>query len=196
MFVDGVKELSKEKLDIIFDKSFQHLFDKEQRKKRIAAQKGNIFSLTQISNLESTRCLECNFICNKCVDVCPNRANILITIDGDYFKDVNQILHIDWMCNECGNCETFCPHAGSPYKDKITLFRNEYEFYHSQKDGFYILKRNGEIELVSRIDSKIEKMKFYNNGERLDYDKDKDEERIRFTKLAGKILSDYHYLLS
>ncbi|OGU41705.1 MAG: putative selenate reductase subunit YgfK [Ignavibacteria bacterium RIFOXYB2_FULL_35_12] len=188
--------IKKEKLDIIFDKSFQHLFDKEQRKKRIAAQKGNIFSLTQISNLESTRCLECNFICNKCVDVCPNRANILITIDGDYFKDVNQILHIDWMCNECGNCETFCPHAGSPYKDKITLFRNEYEFYHSQKDGFYILKRNGEIELVSRIDSKIEKMKFYNNGERLDYDKDKDEERIRFTKLAGKILSDYHYLLS
>ncbi|MBT8383979.1 MAG: putative selenate reductase subunit YgfK, partial [Ignavibacteria bacterium] len=27
---------------------------------------------------ESKRCLHCDFICNKCVEVCPNRANVLI----------------------------------------------------------------------------------------------------------------------
>ena len=30
---------------------------------------------------ERTRCLECDYICDKCVDVCPNRANIVIPVE-------------------------------------------------------------------------------------------------------------------
>ncbi|GAG99917.1 unnamed protein product, partial [marine sediment metagenome] len=34
-----------------------------------------------IAENEAERCLECNVICNKCVDVCPNRANVAIEMD-------------------------------------------------------------------------------------------------------------------
>ena len=97
------------------------------------------------SNLiaEAERCLGCNFICNKCVEVCPNRANISIEINSNLFKDKYQIIHLDALCNECGNCETFCPYHGAPYKDKLTLFINEVEFKNSSNDGFFF-KANGQ----------------------------------------------------
>ncbi len=40
------------------------------------------------------------------------------------------------MCNECGNCATFCPHAGKPYKDKLTVFWSEADFADSENIGF------------------------------------------------------------
>ena len=43
------------------------------------------------------------------------------------------------MCNECGNCETFCPWASAPYKDKFTLFSTEKEFDESKNSGFLLL---------------------------------------------------------
>jgi putative selenate reductase len=196
--------LRKENIEISFDKSFDHYLDKKQRSKRIVEQKGNVFSLNQLSEIESSRCLECNFICNKCVDVCPNRANIPITIDGNYFRDINQILHIDWMCNECGNCETFCPHMGSPYKDKVALFRNELEFNHSKNNGFYVASMNGKLEIVSRLNSKHERLFFTQAGVLLDdvfsskdtaaWDKDEDKEQARFLIMIRKVISDYFYV--
>lgn len=188
--------IRKEKLEINFNKNFEHLFDIEQRRKRIAEQKGNVYSLDQLTKIESSRCLECNVICNKCVDVCPNRANVPIVINGDNFQDINQILHIDWMCNECGNCETFCPHNGSPYEDKITLFKNEYEFNNSRNEGFYVASLNDKLEVVFRFNSKHSRLLFTGAGVLLDHDKDEDKERVRFTKLIEKILTDYLYLLS
>jgi putative selenate reductase len=188
--------IKNEGLKISFDKDFSNLFNAEQRRKRVIENKGNVFAKNFPNYSEASRCLECNFICNKCVDVCPNRANIPITIDGDYFKDINQILHIDWMCNECGNCETFCPHQGAPYKDKVTLFKSEEDFNHSQNDGFHITKMNGELEIMTRINLNIVAMKFSIIGNRLDYDKDGDKEQIRFTKFIEKIIADYFYLLS
>jgi putative selenate reductase len=40
------------------------------------------------------------------------------------------------MCNECGNCATFCPYTGAPYKNKFTLFRCEEDFAASENPGF------------------------------------------------------------
>lgn len=89
---------------------------------------------------EASRCLACNHVCELCVDVCPNRANVLIR-DG-----VNhQIAHIDGMCNECGNCGTFCPHDGNPYKDKLTIFWSEADFEDSSNQGFVVLDREKGI---------------------------------------------------
>ncbi len=65
---------------------------------------------------EAERCLECNYVCSKCVDVCPNRANVSIAVPG--FENRFQTLHLDAYCNECGNCAQFCPWQGKPYKDK------------------------------------------------------------------------------
>jgi len=80
------------------------------------------------------RCLGCGAACELCCEVCPNRANVSIMADGTL-----QILHIDGMCNECGNCATFCPHTGRPYKDKVTLFWDRESLLNSENRGFAFL---------------------------------------------------------
>jgi putative selenate reductase len=59
---------------------------------------------------------------------------VAVLVDG--FDIAEQIIHVDGMCNECGNCATFCPHAGRPYKDKLTLFWSEEDFVDSENIGF------------------------------------------------------------
>lgn len=85
---------------------------------------------------EASRCLECNYICSKCVDVCPNRANVSIAVPG--FQNRYQTLHLDAYCNECGNCAQFCPWQGKPYKDKVTVFSLMQDFLHSSNPGFFV----------------------------------------------------------
>jgi putative selenate reductase len=82
------------------------------------------------ASTEASRCVECSYVCNKCVDVCPNRANIALDMRyrNDLFDNPFQILHIDAFCNECGNCATFCPYDGKPYRDKCTIFNLEEDF--------------------------------------------------------------------
>ncbi|MFT5880318.1 MAG: putative selenate reductase [Moritella sp.] len=112
----------------------------------IYARKGNI-QVTLLSSAdideqdafieqEAKRCLECSYICSKCVDVCPNRANISLPIPG--FHDQFQTLHIDAYCNECGNCAQFCPWDSKPYKDKFTIYNLNEDFENSTNAGFYV----------------------------------------------------------
>lgn len=89
------------------------------------------------SEKETKRCLSCESICELCVDVCPNRANVLIKVEGGN----HQIIHVDEMCNECGNCGVFCPHTGNPYKDKVTIFWNETDFLDSTNIGFMVVDK-------------------------------------------------------
>ena len=84
------------------------------------------------------RCLHCDSVCEACVEVCPNRANVAIAVPGHMQA---QILHVDYMCNECGNCRTFCPWGGAPYKDKFTLFANEEDLEHSDNQGFVVIDK-------------------------------------------------------
>ncbi len=110
-------------------------------------------------SFEADRCLMCSYECNKCVDVCPNRANVVVKVEGNGFKDTYQIVHIDSLCNECGNCETFCPHQGSPYKDKLTYFSNAEEFVSCNLNGFYVdgdsisVRSTNEVAEISLKDS-------------------------------------------
>ncbi len=85
---------------------------------------------------EIVRCLSCSTVCENCVEVCPNRANISIDVPG---RDMAQIVHVDYMCNECGNCETFCPYDSAPYKEKFTLYANEKDMADSENEGFVVL---------------------------------------------------------
>ncbi|MDO4306224.1 MAG: putative selenate reductase subunit YgfK [Eubacteriales bacterium] len=100
---------------------------------------------------ESDRCLTCNKVCENCVDVCPNRANISIKVPG---MDMNQVIHVDYMCNECGNCKVFCPYASAPYKDKFTLFATEADMEDSTNDGFVVLNaetKECKVRLLGNI---------------------------------------------
>ena len=84
------------------------------------------------------RCLGCPTVCEVCTDVCPNRANVAIHVPG---KCKAQIIHVDGMCNECGNCKSFCPYSSAPYQAKFTLFANEADFENSKNDGYVVLNR-------------------------------------------------------
>ena len=84
---------------------------------------------------EGERCLSCDTVCQNCVDVCPNRANVAVRLpDGR-----TEIVHVDKMCNECGNCTAFCPYASEPCKDKLTLFQTTEDMDDSKNFGFCFL---------------------------------------------------------
>ena len=86
-----------------------------------AIAKKGILKMASCACCEGGRCLDCNTVCENCVDSCPNRANVVVKLaDGRH-----EIVHVDKMCNECGNCAVFCPYASAPYKDKFTLFASE-----------------------------------------------------------------------
>ena len=106
---------------------------------------------------DQERCLSCDKICEICTEVCPNRANVAINVDG--FKNKRQTIHLDGLCNECGNCESFCPHNGAPYKDKFTVFKQKEDFDNSEQIG--ILKISSDkymIRLANKnvIEAKID----------------------------------------
>ena len=104
-------------------------------------EKKGILKHSKEAKTEEERCLTCNKVCENCVDVCPNRANISIKVPG---MAMNQVIHVDYMCNECGNCKSFCPYASAPYKDKFTLFANEKDMADSKNDGFVVLDKENK----------------------------------------------------
>ena len=105
--------------------------------------------LCESAKCEGDRCLTCNVVCQVCADVCPNRANVVIELpDGR-----QQILHVDRMCTECGNCAVFCPYDSAPYREKFTLFLTREGFDESvNNQGFLPL---GGKKVLVRLDSKV-----------------------------------------
>jgi putative selenate reductase len=114
---------------------------------------------------EAGRCLDCDLLCSTCDSVCPNRAIFTyrtapvglelprlsvaaedlqqhgferFTVDQSF-----QVAVLADLCNECGNCTTFCPTAGRPFRDKPRLFRDRSEF-ESCSDNAFMLSRRGE----------------------------------------------------
>ena len=108
--------------------------------------------LCESAKREGDRCLVCNTVCQVCADVCPNRANVVVALpDGR-----RQILHVDRMCNECGNCAVFCPYDSAPYKEKFTLFHDRAGFDESpDNQGFLPL---GDSKVLVRLDGKVEEI--------------------------------------
>ena len=112
---------------------------------------------------EAARCLQCDEICSVCVSVCPNRANMEFTmeplsfriqqavqgVDGIRITDLDtgrisqkyQIVNIGDFCNECGNCATFCPTSGAPYKDK-PKFHLSSESFKAANFGYHFATAN------------------------------------------------------
>ena len=100
--------------------------------------------------------------CDICIPVCPNGANFYYkVVPGKYVgknykltnigklqrTDTNkynvtksfQIGNIAEFCNDCGNCETFCPEQGAPYLEKMRFFLNDRTFEKSaNRDGVFI----------------------------------------------------------
>ncbi len=125
---------------------------------------------------EADRCLNCSTVCENCVDVCPNRANVVITL-SDMRRE---ILHIDRMCNECGNCMSFCPYDSAPYKEKFTLFNSESDFEDSENMGFLVLSND-------KVRVRLGSVKDYALDELSSLSKD-------IESLILTVINDYKYL--
>ncbi|MDR3540235.1 MAG: putative selenate reductase subunit YgfK [Desulfosporosinus sp.] len=156
--------LAKEKLEFRQEFSTQISFTQAQQLLEIAEKKG-VMKPVGAAEQEASRCLECNKVCDICVEVCPNRANLMIPVQGQGLTNLNQILHLDGMCNECGNCATFCPYSSEPYKVKWTLFWGEKEFQESTNSGFLIVEEGAETVVWLRHGGEVSKVKFDKAGQ-------------------------------
>jgi putative selenate reductase len=118
---------------------------------------------------EAVRCLQCDVICNVCTTVCPNRANVAYDIipsryrhqqvipskTGPQIQDLgwieikqpHQIINIGDFCNECGNCSTFCPTNGAPYRVKPNFYLTK-ESLLSSENGYRL--HDGELHFKSQ----------------------------------------------
>ncbi len=136
------------------------------------------------ARLEARRCLNCDEMCNLCVTVCPNMANLSYTIEcvdarlptltvtaageaierdreGDAAERFAvgqslQIVNIADFCNECGNCNTFCPTAGAPYQIKPRICLDQATF-DGETDRAILIRREGEgAEAHLKLSAKLE----------------------------------------
>ena len=140
------------------------------------AKKGTLI-MSKDACCEGKRCLQCRTVCENCVDSCPNRANVAIAMaDGSH-----QIVHVDKMCNECGNCTQFCPYASEPCHDKFTLFQTAEDMVDSKNAGVLFL--GGDMVRVRTF------------GEPKDYDLSKGNELpADLEKLIVTLRDKYGYL--
>ena len=122
------------------------------------------------TNLELFDCLTCD----KCIPVCPNDANFTMTIapreiavhrlrrngaswelvpaEPLVLKKKHQIASFADFCNECGNCDIFCPEDGGPYLEKPRFFGTEEQWQTwSEHDGFFLERRVGEHHVRGRF---------------------------------------------
>ena len=134
------------------------------------------------SETDSSRCLGCSSICENCAEVCPNRANVSIRVPG---LAMHQILHVDAMCNECGNCRSFCPWDSAPYLHKFTLFAGEKEMGESENQGLAVLDREAGLCRVRLGGRSLD----YRKGER------PAESPQAVAALMDAVMEDYAYML-
>jgi putative selenate reductase len=146
---------------------------------------------------EANRCLECDSACLRCVEVCPNRANMAIPASGSApYSQAFQILHVDALCNECGNCGFFCPYTGEPFRGKPTFFANKADLEASRNAGFAILPGPApRLALRARPDEAVSVIS-YEEWELSEVPAGRvSRETASMAALAATVLRDHPYLL-
>jgi putative selenate reductase len=108
--------------------------------------------------------------CDKCVPVCPNDANFvyetppasipyrdLVVRGGSLVPGELRTLSLggpegsshqiaNWAdaCNDCGNCDVFCPEDGGPYIEKPRIFESVGAYLaDAPRPGFFVRKNGG-----------------------------------------------------
>jgi putative selenate reductase len=145
--------------------------EKARRDPRYAAPQNRKTPVRIDSHLHTFDCITCD----KCIPVCPNAANFtyptaltdfecsdvivepggsIQRVPGRRFQITRemQIANYADFCNECGNCDTFCPEYGGPYIEKPGFYSSEESWQKAvPRDGFIIEKSNGHPTIRGRI---------------------------------------------
>ncbi len=87
--------------------------------------------------------------CNLCVTTCPNDAMLhLRTPEGSGLAARWQYACLAELCNECGNCTTFCPERGEPFRAKPRLFLDRTRWAADAGPAFHI-SGNGGVSVTA-----------------------------------------------
>jgi putative selenate reductase len=121
----------------------------------------------------SLRLFDC-LSCDKCVPVCPNDANFTFVLPVSEFPIVklrregnawqrweegtfriaepHQIGNFADFCNDCGNCDVFCPEDGGPYVLKPRVFGSRDAWENAPAlDGFFLDRDGGRETVLGRF---------------------------------------------
>jgi len=114
--------------------------------------------------------------CDKCVPVCPNDANfsietppeevayedVLLAADGAVSREAGGLFRVkkeqQWAnladaCNECGNCDVFCPEDGGPYVMKARFFASSASFEATPAlDGLWVARDGATLKVTARVE--------------------------------------------
>lgn len=170
--------------------------------------------------------------CDKCIPVCPNDANFVyqlkpLEVDCTLYQvseqginslpgrslkigKAHQIGNFADFCNECGNCDVFCPEDGGPYIEKPRFFGTLTTMrLHSKHDGCYfertdiedkVYGRFNEQEYLLTIERQDSKAKFTNGKILLAFDLTTNTcqkvEALQEARLGDSLDSYYYYVLS
>jgi putative selenate reductase len=142
--------------------------------------------------------------CDKCLPVCPNDANFVFEVDpvrfqyrdyrltrGDLLPDEtrwfaieqkHQLANFADFCNECGNCDTFCPEYGGPFIEKPGFFgdRAAYEG-RPNHDGFFVEPHDGAGRIEGRILGKPYKLEVARSADEATFNDGVVELRLRLS---------------
>ena len=128
--------------------------------------------------------------CDKCIPVCPNDANfalyaprteipiVKVRREGEAWVARREgILRLDEKhqlgnyadhCNDCGNCDVFCPEEGGPYRVKPRFFGSIASYAEARGDGFYLERRAGRDLVLGRFEGRELRVEI--EGERVLYE--------------------------
>jgi len=162
--------------------------------------------------------------CDKCVPVCPNDANFPFSLDGKEIPSVrlrpdgdgwaredlppvttvrkHQIGNFADFCNDCGNCDVFCPEDGGPYVLKPRFFGSRQAFEADGRDGFFLERTDGGSVVHGRFGATEVQALFRGDGTalysgprfRVELDRAAPEETIRGTAEGHVDLTWYRIL--
>jgi putative selenate reductase len=115
--------------------------------------------------------------CDKCVPVCPNDANFTYEVKpravryrdavvrggrlaldpeekefvvGRGKRPSHQIANLPDLCNDCGNCEVFCPEEGGPQVEKPRVFLSRDLFLEDGGPGYFFERRGTTLLVLGR----------------------------------------------
>lgn len=132
--------------------------------------------------------------CDKCLPVCPNAANFTYRTEPTAFEycdlivcakgtirpgearrfeiqEAMQIACYADFCNECGNCDTFCPEYGGPYIKKPTFFGSKETWMRAgRRDGFVVSADDRGAWIEGRIKGERYVLRREANGERIEFE--------------------------
>jgi len=112
--------------------------------------------------------------CDKCLPTCPNDANfvyeveplsrdyenfrveagLVVPVAGGRFevRERRQIGDFQDFCNDCGNCDTFCPEDGGPQLQKPRFFGSLEAWRRTaDRDGFCVELADGRQAMRGRL---------------------------------------------